>query len=62
MARPPTFSKERITKAIRISPQLNEALTRIAEERQVSVNLVITWALEEYTAAAKGIDEIKHAR
>lgn len=61
MARPRTFKKDRVTKAIRIPPELNDALTRLANERQVSVNLVITWALEEYTAGAKRIEDIKRA-
>lgn len=61
MPRPKTFEKDRVTKAIRISPDLNDALSRLADERQVSVNLVITWALQDYLGAAKGIDEIKRA-
>lgn len=59
MARPRTFGKDRVTKAIRISPELNDALTHLAEERQVSVNLVITWALDAYLESAKRIDELK---
>ncbi len=61
MARPRKFEKDRITKAIRISPELNDALTRLADERQVSVNLVVTWALEEYVARAKKLEDIKRA-
>lgn len=61
MARPKKFEQQRVTKAIRISPEVNEALARLAEERQVSVNLLVSWALEQFIEAAKPVDEIKRA-
>ena len=59
MARPKRFEAPRITKAIRISPEVDAALKRIADERQVAINLVITWALEEYIEHAKSVSELR---
>lgn len=61
MARPRQFSEDRVTKAIRIPAELDEKLKHLAEDRQVSVNLIATWALEDYAKRAKSTDELRRA-
>ncbi|HOT78492.1 MAG TPA: ribbon-helix-helix protein, CopG family [Microthrixaceae bacterium] len=58
MARPREFD-DRVTKAVRLSPQLDERLKALARERQVSVNLIMNWALEEYVEQAPRVEDLR---
>ena len=58
MARPREFD-DRVTKAVRLSPQLDERLKALARVRQVSVNLIMNWALEEYVEQAPRVEDLR---
>lgn len=57
MARPKQYSDDRVTTAIRLPAELQEAFRRLAEERDVSVNYLINRAmlryLDEHAAEAR---------
>lgn len=46
--RPREYDQGRVTKAVRISPELDSRLKAAARERGVSVNLLMNAALDEY--------------
>lgn len=46
--RPREYDEERVTKAVRISPELDQRLKMAAHERGVSVNLLMNAALDDY--------------
>lgn len=46
--RPREYDDDRVTKAVRISPELDMRLKATARERGVSANLLINAALEDY--------------
>lgn len=54
----PTEFGDRITKAVRIDPELNERLKHEARERGVSVNLLIDKALRDYLDRLLPIEEV----
>jgi predicted transcriptional regulator len=48
IGRPREFDEQRVTKAVRISPALDQRLKEVARERGVSVNVIMNMALNEY--------------
>lgn len=48
MPRPREYPDGRITKALRISPELDDQLKRAAQERGISVNVLINAAVADY--------------
>jgi predicted transcriptional regulator len=48
IGRPREFEEQRVTKAVRISPDLDKRLKQIARERGVSVNVIVNMALNDY--------------
>lgn len=46
--RPREYDDERVTKVVRISPELDLRLKTAARERGVSVNLLMNAALDDY--------------
>lgn len=56
--RPREFDSERVTKAVRISKDLDDRLKATARERQVSANLIFNAALEEYLERLVPVDEV----
>ena len=59
--RPREFDEERVTKAIRISPELNTRLRAVAKERGVSVNVVINVALVDYLERLIPLEDLLRA-
>ncbi|HEX8581757.1 MAG TPA: toxin-antitoxin system HicB family antitoxin [Acidimicrobiales bacterium] len=56
--RPKEFESDRVTKALRISPDLDARLKAAARERGVSVNLLMTSALEDYLRRLVPVDDV----
>lgn len=56
--RPREYDDNRVTKAVRISPDLDERLKRAARERGVSVNLLMTSAFEDYLARLVPVEQL----
>jgi predicted HicB family RNase H-like nuclease len=48
MARPRVYDERRVTTAIRIPESLHDKLRGAAEERDVSVNLLVVKAIDDY--------------
>ncbi len=48
MARPREYEEDRITKAVRLPPQLDTRLKAVARERGIAVNTIIVAAVENY--------------
>ena len=48
IGRPREFEEQRVTKAVRISPDLDQRLKQVARERGVSVNVIMNTALNDY--------------
>ena len=48
IGRPREFEEQRVTKAVRISPELDQRLKQVARERGVSVNVIMNMALKDY--------------
>jgi predicted HicB family RNase H-like nuclease len=48
IGRPREFDEDRVTKAVRISSDLDGRLKAAASERGVSVNLLVNSALDDY--------------
>lgn len=48
MARPQIYEHKRVTTAIRIPEELHEQLKLAASERDVSVNYLVTKAIDDY--------------
>lgn len=55
--RPPEFG-DRITKAVRLDSALNEKLKTEARRRNVSANLLITAAIEDYLGRLVPIEDV----
>ena len=55
--RPQEFS-DRITKAVRLDPELNQRLKEEARSRNVSANLLINAAVEDYLNRLIPLDEV----
>lgn len=62
MARPKTTEAKRVTTAIRLPEPLHERLTTEAERREVSANLLVTRAVENYLNHLVPIDEVLATR
>ena len=56
--RPKQFEEDRVTKAVRISHDLDARLKEVAVSRDTSVNMLINRAIENYLDALKPIDEV----
>ena len=52
MARPREFEKDRVAKAVRLPPELDERLKAVAQERGISVNTIINAAVADYLGRA----------
>lgn len=61
MGRPRAYDT-RISSGYRISPKLHKRLTAAANERDVSVNWLITKAIEDYLGRLLPVGEIKWTR
>ena len=48
IGRPREFEQQRVTKAVRISRDLDQQLKQVARERGVSVNVIMNMALNDY--------------
>ncbi len=48
MARPREYDTDRITKAVRLTPELDRRLKAAARERGISVNVLINAAVDDY--------------
>jgi predicted DNA-binding ribbon-helix-helix protein len=57
MARPRTYDEERVATAVRLPHSLHAELRRLARARDVSVNYLITRAVEELVTRAPGLDD-----
>ena len=57
MARPRIYDEKRVTTAVRIPERIHEQLRAIATERDVSVNLLVTRALDEYLDRMRPVEE-----
>lgn len=58
MARPKEFDDHRVTKALRIPADLDQQIKRAAQERGVSVNVLINAALTDYLSRLRPIEEL----
>lgn len=58
MARPKKFHEKRVTTAIRLPEGLHERLHAAADERDVSVNLLVTHAVSEYLERLRPVAEV----
>ncbi len=56
--RPREYDDDRVTKAVRISPDLDRQLKAAARERGISVNLLINTALADYLDRLVPVDEV----
>lgn len=56
--RPREYDEDRVTKAIRIDRDLDARLKAVARERGVSVNVVMTMALEDFLKRLKPLEEL----
>ncbi len=57
MARPRIYEEDRVATAIRLPMSLHAELRHLARARDVSVNYLITRAVEELLSGATGPDE-----
>ena len=57
MARPKIYEEDRVATAIRLPRSLHSDLRRLAHARDVSVNYLITRAVEELLTNAPGLDD-----
>jgi predicted HicB family RNase H-like nuclease len=58
MARPVEYDEDRVTKALRIPPDLDDRLKRVARERGISVNVLINAALIDYLDRLLPMDQL----
>ncbi len=56
--RPREYAPDRVTKAVRVPPHLDERLKEAARERGVSVNLLVNTALEDYLRRLVPVDQV----
>ncbi len=61
MGRPRIYDR-RVSSGYRIAPELHERLLAAAAERDLSVNVLITKAIEDYLPRLLPVDEIKWTR
>ena len=57
VGRPRLCDERRITTAIRLPQSVHEALRRAAGDRDVSINLLVNRAVEDYLARLPTVDE-----
>lgn len=48
MARPREHQEDRVTKAVRLPPELDQRLKAVAQERGIAVNTIIVAAIGDY--------------
>ncbi len=58
MARPRTHPTKRITTAVRLPEDLHRQLREAADEREVSVNLIVQRAVTDYLDRLIPVDEL----
>lgn len=58
MARPKKFHDKRVTTAVRLPEDLRDRLHTAADERDVSVNLLVTRAVTDYLERLRPVDEL----
>jgi hypothetical protein len=58
MARPKLYEEKRIPTAVRIPESLHRQLQAAAEEREISVNLIIVRAIKKHLEQLPSVDEI----
>jgi predicted HicB family RNase H-like nuclease len=58
MGRPRTTDEKRVTTAVRLPESMHERLTKEAETRDVSVNLLVTKAIDAYLEALVPVEEL----
>jgi hypothetical protein len=58
MPRPKQYTERRVATAIRLPESLRDRLRQTADARQVSVNLLVTKAVDDYLARLTPVDEI----
>lgn len=56
--RPREYDDNRITKAVRISPELDGRLKAAARERGISVNLMMNMAFEDFLDRLVPLDQL----
>ena len=56
--RPREYDDDRVTKAVRIGPELDARLKKAARERGLSVNLLMNVALEDYLDRLLPLDQL----
>ena len=56
--RPREYDEERVTKAVRISQELDLRLKAAARERGVSVNLLMNAALDDYLGRLVPVEQL----
>ena len=56
MARPKIYEERRVATAVRLPASVHAELQRLARARDVSVNYVVTRAVEELLANSSGLD------
>lgn len=56
--RPREYDEDRVTKTVRISPELDDRLKAAARERGVSVNLLINTALDDYLERLLPVEQV----
>jgi predicted transcriptional regulator len=57
MARPKIYEENRVATAVRLPESMHAELRRLARARDVSVNYLITRAVEELLTRAPGLDD-----
>jgi len=57
MARPKIYEERRVATAVRLPASVHAELQRLARSRDVSVNYVITRAVEELLANSPGLED-----
>lgn len=62
MARPRTHRENRVTTAIRLPESLHQQLRAAADEREVSVNLLVQRAVSDYLQRLIPVDELVATR
>ena len=56
--RPREYQADRVTKVLRVSPELDAELKAAAQERGISVNLLVNTALRDYLSRLVPVDEL----
>jgi predicted transcriptional regulator len=58
MARPRIYDPDRVSTQVRLPAELHERLRRTAAERQVSANLLVERAVDDYLDRLPPVDEV----